>query len=248
MCVWDGSNSNPYYSLESHASLVNEGLRMYFWLSSAYFHIFSSIFSFALEVSKCPARGVSSWCTPSLALALLCRLTATSPLAELREGGMQVCGWICHPISLFINQHCILWNWSIRPCQSDIEWRWKGTYELTYEYIYILYIYDSLWSSPKFRELLQDGSRMYLITCNNRWQDNRYRSSLWFHHVSCGQAVHRMLRGPVEFQRRSMVAQAESSFWFGEFCHALAHRSTGPSHGAHHSRVPQLENWQSTAS
>eukprot|EP00434_Breviolum_minutum_P029399 symbB.v1.2.025999.t1/scaffold2562.1/size76343/8 len=41
---------------------------------------------------------------------------------------------------------------------------------------------------------------------------------------------------------------AESSFWFGEFCHALAHRSTGPSHGAHHSRVPQLENWQSTAS
>ena len=115
-------------------------------------------------------------------------------------------------------------------------------------YIYILYIYDSLWSSPKFRELLQDGSRMYLITCNNRWQDNRYRSSLWFHHVSCGQAVHRMLKGPVEFQRRSMVAQAESSFWFGEFCHALAHRSTGPSHGAHHSRVPQLENWQSTAS
>lgn len=30
---------------------------------------------------------------------------------------------------------------------------------------------------------------------------------------------------------------AESSFWFGEFCHALAHRSTGPGHGAHHSRV-----------
>ena len=33
---------------------------------------------------------------------------------------------------------------------------------------------------------------------------------------------------------------AESSFWFGEFCHALAHRSTGPSHGAHHSRVMQI--------
>lgn len=33
---------------------------------------------------------------------------------------------------------------------------------------------------------------------------------------------------------------AESSFWFGEFCHALAHRSTGPGHGAHHSRVMQI--------
>ncbi|CAJ1348028.1 unnamed protein product, partial [Effrenium voratum] len=33
---------------------------------------------------------------------------------------------------------------------------------------------------------------------------------------------------------------AETGFWFGEFCHALAHRSTGPGHGARHSRVMQI--------
>jgi len=32
----------------------------------------------------------------------------------------------------------------------------------------------------------------------------------------------------------------ESAFWFGEFCNALAHRSTGPSHSAHHTRVMQV--------
>ncbi|CAE7854229.1 unnamed protein product, partial [Symbiodinium microadriaticum] len=32
----------------------------------------------------------------------------------------------------------------------------------------------------------------------------------------------------------------ESAFWYGEFCNALAHRSTGPSHSAHHTRVMQV--------
>ena len=129
---------------------------MYFWLFSPYFHPFS-----ALHLSKCLVRGVPSWCTPSLALALLCRLTATSPSAARREGGMQLCGWNCHPISLLI-----------KTASYGI-----GRFALERNLWVDLWIFTVPYETPLLSQCCSMVAGYTHITCNCRWHDNRYRGS-----------------------------------------------------------------------